>query len=107
PDLKRSSFPAKLLLPHCCWFRQLCSRQPLYRLLRIDPGFRTQGVLMVPTDLHRRPEKAAQIAALYERMLDRLRTMPGVQSVSAEQMPMLADWMASTYYASMLPDGTL
>jgi predicted permease len=79
----------------------------VYRLLRVDPGFSTQGVLMMPTDMHLRPEKGEQLNAFYERLLERLRNSPGVESASAATMPMLGGWSASAYYASVLPDGTV
>lgn len=79
----------------------------VYHLVSIDPGFETRGVLIVPTSLQRRPEKSEQLAALYQRMLERLRTMPGIEAASAEQIPMLSDWIASAHYASTLADGTL
>ena len=79
----------------------------VYRLLRVDPGFQTQGVLMMPTDLHLRPEKGAQLNEFYERILDRLRNMPGVENASAASMPMLGGWSASAYYASVLPNGAI
>lgn len=79
----------------------------VYHLLSIDPGYRTSGVVVVPTDLHLVAKTNADLAALYERLIERLRTMPGVESASAEQIPMLNDWIASTNYASVLKDGSL
>jgi predicted permease len=64
-------------------------------------------VLLVPTDLHRIATKPEQAASLYERMLERLRVMPGIDAASVEEMPMLGGWTASTHYASVLPNGAV
>lgn len=79
----------------------------VFHLLSIDPGFQTQGVLLIPTDIHRVAPKADQAAVLYDRMLERLRTMPGIEAASAEQIPMLGNWTASTHYASVMPGGSI
>ncbi|MBV8207992.1 MAG: ABC transporter permease, partial [Acidobacteria bacterium] len=76
-------------------------------LLRVDPGFQTRGVLLVPTDIHRIASTPEQSAALYGRMLQRLRAMPGIESASVESIPMLSDWTASAHFASVQRDGTL
>ena len=54
-----------------------------------------------------RTARGEQLNAFYERILDRLRNMPGVESASAASMPMLGGWSASAYYASVLPGGSV
>jgi predicted permease len=79
----------------------------LYRLLTMNPGFRSEGVVIVPTDFHRRPENSDQRAALYERILERLQAMPGVQEASAEAIPLLTGWVSSTTLRNIMPDGSV
>src|SRR5262249_44816055 len=54
------------------------------RLLEVDPGFRSDHVLTVsiPLPASRYPE-AAQQAAFFQRLLDRVRELPGVHSAGA------------------------
>jgi predicted permease len=77
-----------------------------YRLLNMNPGFRSEGVIIIPTDLHRRPETGDQLSELYQRVLDRLQGMSGIQTVSAEAIPLLSGWTSSTALRSILPDGS-
>lgn len=79
----------------------------LYRLLAINPGFRTQGLLVAPTDFRRRPETGAELIGLYERILERLNTTPGITLATAERFPLIAGWISSTFTKSVLPDGTV
>ena len=51
-------------------------------LLQRDPGFRSEGVLVVDLDARRAGYNDAHLAALYEEILDRFREMPGVISAS-------------------------
>ncbi len=78
-----------------------------YRLLTTYPGFQVSGVLAVPTDFERRPEQGAQRIALYERLLERLQVMPGIQAASAESILPLRGWVSTTSYAATASDGTI
>ncbi|MFY2562587.1 ABC transporter permease [Corallococcus terminator] len=63
----------------------------LVRLTHVDPGFETRGVLAVSLDLpvSRYPMRSASVTDFYARLVDRLRGMPGVLSVStAEGLPL-------------------
>jgi putative ABC transport system permease protein len=55
-----------------------------WRLQRIDPGFNPDGVLtmrmLLPFETY---EKAAQRGAFYKRVLESIRSAPGVETVSA------------------------
>jgi putative ABC transport system permease protein len=53
------------------------------RLLAIDPGFRGDGVLLATVNAGAARIPADRRNELYERTLDRLRALPGVQSASA------------------------
>ncbi|HLH04486.1 MAG TPA: ABC transporter permease [Bryobacteraceae bacterium] len=54
----------------------------LFRLLHLDPGFHPQRVQLISLDTDKRPEKNAALAALYTRILERIQTLPGIQSAS-------------------------
>ena len=86
----------------------------VHRLLSIDPGFSTEGVLVVPLDITGltisefytyRPDTKRQIA-MTEQMIERLQGMPGVVLASGEVMPVMAGYTSSATYQSTLPDGS-
>jgi len=53
-------------------------------ILKVDPGFRPEGVLTLrvalPDAVYNKPE---QVRAFYARLLDRVQSLPGVQSAGA------------------------
>lgn len=58
--------------------------QSFIRLQRVNPGFTSENVLTIDINLPRYKYAAGhQIAAFYQQLLDRLRTLPGVQNVGA------------------------
>jgi putative ABC transport system permease protein len=58
--------------------------QSFMRLQAVDPGFRTEGVLTIRVALPpARYPQPAQINSFYQRLLDRVRNVPGVQSAGA------------------------
>jgi predicted permease len=54
----------------------------LENLQRLDPGFRSEGVLLVNLDARRAGYKDARLAAFYQGLLDRFAHLPGVVSAS-------------------------
>src|SRR5438874_4534704 len=56
------------------------------KLATLDPGFRREGILLVSADIRGTNTPPGQRLALHEQMLNSLRTIPGVQSVSASQL---------------------
>jgi putative ABC transport system permease protein len=52
------------------------------KLLRMDPGFRIKGVTFFQVDFERRTEKGEARVELYSKMLDALRSAPGVEAAS-------------------------
>jgi predicted permease len=54
----------------------------LQTALSIDPGFNPENVLTAPIDLHRQQYDEARGRALYDRVLQRVRSTPGVESAS-------------------------
>ncbi len=66
-----------------------------FRVLQADPGFRTDGVLTASLPLPpARFGEHAKKAALAERMVERLKTIPGVEAVSVA-LPLLGGWQSS------------
>jgi predicted permease len=54
-----------------------------FRLETLDPGFQREHVLLVGVDLRNGHYPPGQSSAVFEEILDRLRTLPGVRSASA------------------------
>lgn len=79
----------------------------LHRLLTIDPGFRTAGMVVIPTDFSKEGKSGQERLALYEQLLRRVAALPNVLAVSAEEIPLLSGWTSSTHMQSTLPDGSL
>ncbi len=53
-------------------------------LQKVDPGFRPEGVLSMQVSLARRDyPKAEQVEAFYQRLVDRVSHLPGVESAAA------------------------
>ena len=55
-------------------------------LATLDPGFRSEGVLLVDTNIQNTNTPPEQRLALHQRMIDAVRRLPGVQSASASQL---------------------
>jgi putative ABC transport system permease protein len=53
-----------------------------WKLLRVDPGFRIQGVTLFGVDFERQPETGAARIGLYRKMLEELRNAPGIEAAS-------------------------
>ena len=68
----------------------------LGKLKAVDPGFRTSGVLtmQVAPSRTKYPE-GPQVADFYQRLMDRVRGLPGVQNASAITTLMLSDTPSS------------
>jgi predicted permease len=54
----------------------------LGKLYALDAGFKKENVLLVSTDPRMIGYQGKQIAALYQRLLERFKTIPGVRSAS-------------------------
>ncbi len=55
-------------------------------------GFRTENVLFIATDFDRLPQKGADLAGLYRRMIERMEEMPGVDDASVAEITPLSGW---------------
>jgi predicted permease len=66
-----------------------------FRVLHADPGFRSDGVLTASVPLSpARFGEPPQKAAIAERIVERLRAIPGVES-AAVSIPLLGSWQSS------------
>ncbi|HLK62632.1 MAG TPA: ABC transporter permease [Bryobacteraceae bacterium] len=54
----------------------------LQNLENVDPGFRSEGILLVSLDARRAGYSGARLAALYQELLSRFQRVPGVESAS-------------------------
>jgi predicted permease len=73
----------------------------LHRLLTVHLGFNPENVLVVPTALKDLPETGARRVALYERILQRLNTMPGIQIASGAALPLLQGIQSNIRFVSI------
>lgn len=78
------------------------------KLVSTDPGFRTKGVLVVPVDLPAaRYAGAADRRTFYDRLLERLRAIPGVEAAGAvSNLPLGGsdNWMQFTLAGRPAPE---
>jgi predicted permease len=74
----------------------------LENLLRLDPGFQREGVLVVDLDGQREGYKDARLTAFYSDLLDRARRVPGVASASISSHTPLSGW---TWTEAVAPKG--
>jgi len=56
------------------------------KLATVDPGFRSEGVLLVDTNIRNTNTAPEQRLALHQQMIDAVRRLPGVQSASGSQI---------------------
>lgn len=61
----------------------------LLRLSSVDPGFATQGLLMMTVDLKDRNDSAQGSRAFCEEAAHRMAALPGVRSVAVAESPLL------------------
>ena len=68
---------------------------------RVDPGFNPRRLLLVTLYVPRNATpKVTEIGALYGRILDRVRALPGVEAASHSYVPPLAGYHVGTRVAS-------
>lgn len=74
------------------------------KVLRIDPGFRTEGVVMFRLQLpEAKYRDGVTQAQLFERLLEQIRQVPGVASVGAISCPPLSCHQGRFYQAEGVP----
>jgi len=74
----------------------------LLNLNRLDTGFRPQGLLLASYDLARQGYEGERARVAHERLLEAIRAMPGVESVSAARS---APVQSSGMRVSVEPEG--
>ncbi len=63
----------------------------LGKLYTLDAGFKKENVLLVSTDPRMIGYQGKQVAALYQRLLERFKTIPGVRSASLGGLGLLGE----------------
>jgi predicted permease len=85
----------------------------LRNVLSADLGFRTGGVLLAAVNVQQAAQEPAKRVAIYEKILERLRKLPGVLSVSSSVITPVSgncwnEWIGSDGYgAEPRPDALL
>jgi putative ABC transport system permease protein len=70
----------------------------LWRLQHVDPGFQTESILTFRFSVPNEKYNARQRSDLYERILERLAAIPGVESVGAtNDLPFAGSRTANTF----------
>ena len=80
----------------------LCIRS-FQNLLAIDPGYETARLLVVPIELDERKYDEAQARVFQQQAWEKLRSIPGVESVSDGLVPPLG---GGRYMSSLIVDGS-
>jgi predicted permease len=65
-----------------------------------DSGYRTENVMFILTDFNRMPQKGAELAALYRRMVAKMQGSPGIEDVSVAEIPPLLGWQAGGLFVA-------
>jgi len=80
----------------------LCIRS-FQNLLAIDPGYETARLLVVPVELDEKKYDEAQARVFQQQAWEKLRSIPGVESVSDGLVPPLS---GGRYMSSLIVDGS-
>lgn len=71
---------------------------------RIDPGFDTHGILTFRVSLPSAEYSGGRVAAFHERLLERLRALPGVEAAGGvSEFPLLTHAAGTAYLVEGLP----
>ncbi|MDQ3253728.1 MAG: ABC transporter permease [Acidobacteriota bacterium] len=80
----------------------------LRNLFAIDPGYKTEDVLLVPLSLDSKNYDEAKGRGFYQQLMERIRALPGVAAVSsAKLVPLGGSWMTMSVFVegyTPLPD---
>jgi len=77
----------------------------VYRLLSVNPGFRTSGVTFVRADFSQREHASHSQVSLSRSLLERIGHAPGVQNVSIAQAHQFSGAMYMRSATATLPSG--
>jgi putative ABC transport system permease protein len=80
----------------------------LMRVLSVDPGFRTDGIVAMEFALpdSEDPQASARLLSFYSDLFDRLRALPGVQDVAAASAVPLTGGLPDGLFAVISPKET-
>jgi len=81
--LRRVLVIAQVALSVTLLFGSLLFARSLYKIVTIDPGFKADGVVAAGVVFRRLQIPAPQRAAFRRQLLDRVRALPGVESVAS------------------------
>lgn len=83
--------------------------ESLWRVYQVDPGFQPAGVLAMDITLTpARYDSDEKKAAFYERLLQRLQTLPSVRGAAlATTLPMTDRWMGTTFELTTRADSRM
>ncbi|HSL21643.1 MAG TPA: ABC transporter permease [Vicinamibacterales bacterium] len=83
--------------------------QTLYRLISVDPGYRTSGALVMDLALPYDDNTATwrQTAQFYDRLIGRLQSVPGVERVGGINRFPLAGGVTNGTFLEILPNDRL
>ena len=71
----------------------------------MDPGFETRQTLSVPLTLDMSPEKRVSVQSFYRALEDRIRSIPGVQSLAYESLDPFRQYPPSAIRLLQQPKG--
>src|SRR6185437_1995875 len=77
----------------------------LVRLYRIGLGFQSKGLVNISFNMDKQPLEGAALIQLYQALGDGLRRLPGVRSVSWENLPPLTGMTINASYQTPLSHG--
>ena len=77
----------------------------LLRVLSVDPGFRTDGIVAMDVTLpySGAPEAKARLSSIYADLFERLRAIPGVEDVAAANEVPLTGGLPDGLFAEIAP----
>jgi predicted permease len=81
----------------------------LQNLVRVDPGFRPDGVSVIEADVNRTRIQPAARREAYEQMLDRVRAVPGVRAAAEASNPPVSGstWNEGIAIGGLVKNGTV
>ena len=95
-SLRRALVVAQVALSLVLVAGALLFSRSLGKLLTVDTGFRQDGILIATVRFQRLPLPPDRYPAFKDELVDRLRTIPGVESAAITNIVPLGDWGGGT-----------